>query len=88
MFGRLFYLKKSYNFVLHNVQLKIFLSHNLNFVVSFLFCYEDSIDLFSLVLFIIITLITYVMARAYMYCLLILKQCICGLVCPRNGSDL
>ena len=64
MIGHLFYLKDSYNFFLHNIQLKLFLSHNLNFVVSFLFPYKDSIDWFSLVLFIIVTHVGYVMARA------------------------
>ena len=40
MIGHLFYLKDSYNFFLHNIQLKVFFSYNLNFVVSFLFPYK------------------------------------------------
>ena len=40
-----------------------------------------------IVYMIIITQTAYVMARAYRYCLLILKQCTCGLVYSRNSSD-
>ena len=36
---------------------------------------------------IIITQVAYVMARAYRYCLLISKQCTCGLVRPKNSCD-
>ena len=62
-------------------------SHHLNFVVSFPFRDKDSIDWFSLVLFIIITQVVYIMARVYRYCFLTSKQCLCGLVYPRDGSD-
>ena len=40
-----------------------------------------------IVYMIIITQVVYVMARAYRCCLLISKQCTCGLFYPRNSSD-
>ena len=62
-----------------------FFSHQLNFVVSFLFRDKYSINWISPVLFVVITKIFYVMARVYRYCLLTSKQCPCGLVYPEIG---
>ena len=85
-FGHLFTLSTFITFSCTAFNSNLF-SHHLNFVVSFLFRDKDSIDWFSLVLFIIITQVVYVMAHVYRYCLLTFEQCPCGFVYPRDRSD-